>query len=46
MKKAILLCICLFFSSVSFSQVLQGETAKYENRKLIDIPTAGFLRNT
>jgi hypothetical protein len=43
MKKVILLCICLLFSSNSFSQGTAGESAKYENRMLIDMPTAGIL---
>ena len=43
MKKVILFCFCLFFSSISFSQGTAGESAKYENRMLIDMPTAGIL---
>jgi hypothetical protein len=43
MKYIILLCICLLFSSNSFSQGTAGESAKYENRMLIDMPTAGIL---
>jgi hypothetical protein len=42
-EKVILLCICLLFSAVNFSQGIAGETAKYENRMLIDMPTAGIL---
>src|ERR1035437_4876288 len=43
MKKVMLLCICLLFSAISFSQGTAGESAKYENRMLIDMPTAGIL---
>jgi hypothetical protein len=43
MKKIILLCLCLIFSSNGFSQGTAGESAKYENRTLIDMMTAGIL---
>ena len=42
-EKVILLCICLLFSAVNFSQGIAEETAKYGNRMLIDMPTAGIL---
>jgi hypothetical protein len=43
MKKLILFSLCLIFTSKSFSQGTAGETAKYENRTLIDMMTAGVL---
>ena len=43
MKKLLLLCICLLISSNSFSQGTAGESAKYENRMIIDMPTVGIL---
>ena len=43
MKFVTLLCIGLLFSANSFSQGTAGESAKYENRILIDMPTAGIL---
>jgi hypothetical protein len=43
MKYLILLFICLILSSNIFSQGTAGESAKYENRILIDMPTAGIL---
>ena len=43
MQKVILFCICLLYSSISFSQGTAGESAKFENRMLIDMPTARIL---
>jgi len=41
MKKVFTFCVYLLFSAIGFSQGTAGESAKYENRILIDIPTAG-----
>jgi hypothetical protein len=41
MKKVI--SLCLLFISTSFCQGTAGESAKYEYRTLIDMPTAGIL---
>jgi hypothetical protein len=43
MKKLLLLILCLVITSVGFSQGTAGESAKYEYRNLIDMPTAGIL---
>ena len=43
MKIVILFCVCLLVNINSFSQGTAGESAKYENRLLIDMPTAGIL---
>jgi hypothetical protein len=43
MKKVLLLLICLATTPISFSQGTAGESAKYEYRNLIDMPTAGIL---
>jgi len=43
MKKVLLLLLCLAISPVGFSQGTAGESAKYEYRNLIDMPTAGIL---
>jgi hypothetical protein len=44
MKKVFTFCLCLFFSANGISQGTAGESAKYENRMLIDMPTAGILK--
>jgi len=43
MKKVLLLLLFSFFSHVGFGQGSAGESAKYEYRNLIDMPTAGIL---
>ena len=43
MKKALLFCFCSLFFINGFSQGTAGESAKYEYRNLIDMPTAGIL---
>jgi hypothetical protein len=43
MKKMLLLLLCLLLNTNIFSQGTAGETAKFENRTLIDMMTAGIL---